>query len=109
VTLRAVVHLLLHLLVPAVIARTWYAEKFVKAWLIMLAAMLIDVDHLLADPIYDPGRCSIGFHPLHQYPLIAVYVLAAIWPKTRLLGIGLIVHLVLDGVDCLWMSHETSL
>jgi hypothetical protein len=106
-SVRALLHLVLHLLVPAAIARTWYAEMFRKAWLIMLGAMLIDVDHFLADPIYDPGRCSIGFHPLHQYPLIAVYVLAAAWPRTRLAGIGLLVHLALDGIDCLWMSYET--
>lgn len=104
---RALIHLLLHLLVPAAIARTWYAASFGKAWLIMMAAMLIDIDHLVADPIYDPGRCSVGFHPLHQYPLIAVYALLALWPKTRLIGIGLLVHLALDGVDCLWMSYET--
>ena len=37
--------------------------------------MLVDLDHLLADPIYDPERCSIGFHPLHSIPAIVVYAL----------------------------------
>jgi hypothetical protein len=106
VSLRALTHLVLHLLVPAAIAKTWFGDNFRRAWLIMVAAMFIDVDHLLADPVYDPDRCSIGFHPLHQYPLIAVYALAAWWPKTRLLGIGLLVHLALDGIDCLWMHYE---
>ena len=36
----------------------------------MMATMLVDLDHLFADPIYDPDRCSIGFHPLHQYPIM---------------------------------------
>ncbi|HSJ08257.1 MAG TPA: DUF6122 family protein, partial [Longimicrobiales bacterium] len=59
-----------------------------------------DVDHLLADPIYDPGRCSIGFHPLHTYPMIALYAVLAVVLRTRLVGVGLLIHMVLDGVDC---------
>ncbi len=31
----------------------------------MLATMAIDLDHLLADPVFDPDRFCIGFHPLH--------------------------------------------
>ena len=105
--IRAVIHLLLHAAVPGVVARLFYAKVFVRAWLIMLATMLVDLDHLLADPVYDPGRCSIGFHPLHQYPVMAIYVLLAIWPKTRLVGVGLIIHMLLDGTDCVWMQYET--
>lgn len=62
--------------------------------------MLIDIDHLLADPIYDPTRCSIGFHPLHTSVPIALYVLALAHPKTRLLAIGLCIHIALDSIDC---------
>ncbi len=72
----------------------------------MVATMIVDVDHLLADPVYDPGRCSIGFHPLHQYPAIAAYTVVAFWPRLRLLGLGLIIHMALDGVDCVWMQYE---
>ena len=46
---------------------------FRRAWGLLLLGWLIDIDHLLADPIYAPGRCSIGFHPLHTAPAIAVY------------------------------------
>ena len=95
-----------HFLVPAAVARLAYPKTFWRAWLIMMAAMLIDLDHLVADPVYDPGRCSIGFHPLHQYPVIPVYVLLALWPKTRLLGLGLLIHIFLDGIDCWWMFYE---
>ena len=28
----------------------------------MLTTMLIDLDHLLANPVFDPDRCSINFH-----------------------------------------------
>ena len=69
----------------------------------MLAGMLIDLDHLLADPVYDPNRCSVGFHPLHAYPLAIAYGLLAIFPKTRLIGLGLVVHIMLDLIDCGWM------
>ena len=105
--IRPIIHMLLHFAVPAAVAKLSYPKSFMKAWLIMMAAMLIDLDHLLADPIYDPGRCSIGFHPLHLYPMIPVYALLAIWPKTRLLGIGLLIHIFLDQVDCWWMLYES--
>ena len=66
----------------------------------MLAGLLIDLDHLLAIPIYDPLRCSIGFHPLHTVVPIIVYGLALIHPKTRVLGLGLCTHVALDSLDC---------
>jgi hypothetical protein len=40
----------------------------------MALTIIVDLDHLLADPIYDPNRCSIGFHPLHSYPAIVIYL-----------------------------------
>ena len=61
--------------------------------------MLVDLDHLLADPIYDPDRNSIGFHPLHTYSMIALYVLGLIPPKTRLIALGLVIHMALDAID----------
>lgn len=90
-------------MVPLVVALLFYRERWLRAWLVMLATMVVDLDHLVADPIYDPGRCSIGFHPLHSYPMIAVYALLTIPRKTRLVGLGLVIHMVLDGLDCLLM------
>ncbi len=46
--------------------------------------MLVDIDHLLATPVYDPNRCSIGFHPLHGFYPIALYVLLCFIPKCPL-------------------------
>jgi len=66
-----------------------------------MLTMLVDVDHLLASPIYDPGRCSIGFHPLHTILPIIIYAGLCLLPKTRWLGIGLMIHMSLDGIDCL--------
>ena len=66
----------------------------------MLSTMAVDVDHLIADPIYDPNRCGIGFHPLHTYPVITLYALLLIPSVTRLIGSGLVIHMALDGLDC---------
>jgi len=99
---RPILHIVLHFLVPGALARWVFAEKWKSAWGIMLLAMVIDIDHLAADPIYDPNRCGIGFHPLHSYAAIAVYALLAVPAKTRIAGIGLLVHMLLDGLDCLW-------
>lgn len=96
----SVFHIFLHFAVPAIVARVFFKEKWLKAWLIMVATMVVDLDHLLADPIYAPDRCSIGFHPLHSWPAIAAYAGLAAWPKTRLIGLGLLIHMALDGIDC---------
>ena len=65
-----------------------------------MSTMLVDLDHLLANPIYDPTRCSIGFHPLHTEIPIFIYLLLSFFPKTRLIGLGLLIHMALDSIDC---------
>ena len=59
-------------------------------------------------PIYDPNRCGIGFHPLHSYPAIAVYLVLLVSPVNwlRLVALGLVIHMFLDGTDCLWIRFE---
>lgn len=66
----------------------------------MMATMAVDLDHLLAVPVYDPNRCSIGYHPLHSYYAIGVYVILLFFPKTRIVGLGLVIHMILDYLDC---------
>jgi hypothetical protein len=100
---RPVIHLLLHVVVPAAVALIWYRERWWRAWLWMLAGWLIDLDHLLASPIYAPGRCSIGFHPLHTASATFAYALLCVPRRTRLLGVGLLIHISLDAIDCLMM------
>ncbi|MGK0441375.1 MAG: hypothetical protein ACJA0N_001173 [Pseudohongiellaceae bacterium] len=94
-------HIVLHGLVPLLVAFVFFRQQWQKAFLIMLATILVDIDHLLATPIYSPERCSIGFHPLHQYPAIIVYALIYAYKPLRLVSLGLIIHMVLDGLDCL--------
>ena len=104
IELLPVLHLVLHVAVPAVIAFAFYPERRRWAFLWMLAGWLIDVDHLLADPVYAPGRCSIGFHPLHTAPAILVYLLLLLPRRARPLGIGLLIHVLLDAIDCETMA-----
>ena len=99
-SLAAVLHLFLHVLVPGLVARIFFLPDWRRAWTIMLITMLVDADHLLASPIYDPDRCSIGFHPLHTLPVIAIYMGLTLLPRTRLIGLGLMLHMLLDFSDC---------
>ena len=101
--LRPILHLVLHAAVPAAVALIWYGDRWFRTWLWMMAGWLIDLDHLLADPIYSPGRCSIGFHPLHTWPAMLVYLGLLIPQRARLIGLGLVIHMALDGIDCVWM------
>lgn len=110
-------HIVLHFILPVLVALLFYRSRWRTAALIMIATMIVDLDHLLADPIYDPGRCSIGFHPLHTVPFIVIYALIFIIPLffgrksvdrklsfsahlLHLSGLGLLIHMALDWIDC---------
>ena len=95
-------HYFLHLLFPLVIAWIFFRKDALKTGIIFLLTMLVDVDHLLATPIYDPNRCSIGFHPLHSYVAIVIYVVLLLPAKTRIVAIGLLIHMFTDWLDCYW-------
>lgn len=101
--LQSTVHYGIHFGLPLVVAVLFFKNHWLKAYGIMLLGMLIDLDHLLAQPIFDPNRCSINFHPLHSYYTIAVYVLLLIPKKTRLIGLGLVIHILADVADCALM------
>ena len=94
------IHLALHGVVPLTVALAFYRPIWAKALGIMMLGMVIDLDHLLADRIYDPGRCSIGFHPLHTLVPMGLYFALFAHEKTRLLGLGLGIHVLLDMIDC---------
>jgi len=101
---QIILHYSLHLLFPGLIAWFFFRTQWKKTWLIMLATMLVDLDHLLATPIFEAGRCSIGFHPLHSYYAIAIYFIMAFFPKLRIAAIGLLFHMLTDFQDCLWSN-----
>ncbi|OBQ55931.1 hypothetical protein JJL45_06085 [Tamlana sp. s12] len=97
------IHYGCHFLLPLAVALIWYKPQWKMAYVIMICGMLIDLDHLLATPIFEPNRCSINFHPLHSYYAIVVYVLLLLPKKTRLIGLGLVIHIISDAVDCALM------
>ena len=100
-----IIHYFLHFFGPGFIAYFFFKNYWQKAWIIMIVTMLIDLDHLLANPIFDPNRCSISFHPLHTIPAIIFYIFLIIIPNkySRILGSGLILHMFVDLIDCLLM------
>lgn len=102
--LRTIVHMVLHITAPAVVARFSFTNRWKRAWLIMVATMIVDLDHLLSTPVFDPNRCSINFHPLHTWPAIAGFMLLAVIPRSRIVGVGLLIHMGLDWLDCVWMQ-----
>lgn len=103
--LQPLIHYTLHFLFPGLIAWVFFRKEWKRAWLIMIATMLVDLDHLLADPVFDPQRCSVGFHWLHSYPAIAIYAALAFFPKVRIIAVGLLFHMLTDYQDCLWMRY----
>lgn len=101
--LQPILHYGIHFVLPLGIAIVFFKHKWKLAYFIMLCTMLIDLDHLLATPIFNPERCSINFHPLHSYAAIIIYLILLIPNKTRILGLGLCIHILADWVDCLLM------
>ncbi len=112
---QSLLHLALHFILPLLLAVVFFRSLWQRVLLLQLSAMVIDIDHLLATPIYDPHRCSIGFHPLHSEFAIAVYVAILLGSLPHALGrrlfgrfrfavniiaIGLILHILLDLSDC---------
>jgi hypothetical protein len=74
----------------------------------MLATIFIDVDHIIANPIFDSNRCSIGFHPLHTIWAGIIYSIMLIIPswKLRAIAFGCLWHLTTDLIDCLLILNK---
>ncbi len=98
--LRFSIHYGIHFVVPIIIGLFLFKKNRFRVILILLSAILIDVDHFLANPLFDPNRCSINFHPLHSYWAIAIYFGLLFFQKTRLFGIALLIHIIADLTDC---------
>ncbi|MFI2742374.1 DUF6122 family protein [Zhouia sp. PK063] len=101
--LRFFIHYGIHFIGPVIIAALFYRNNFWKSLLILEAGILIDIDHLWANPIFDPNRCSINFHLFHQYYFIIFYIALLFYKPTRIFGIALLVHILADITDCLLM------
>ena len=103
--LQALVHYGLHFVFPGIIAFLFYRKNWFYVYMIFLSTMLIDLDHLVADPVFDPNRCSIGVHPLNSFLAMGLYLLLLFFKKTRILGIGLCLHILTDLIDCSFMNN----
>ena len=101
--MQFIVHYGLHFIVPVVIAYFFFGDRWKMISIILLLTMLVDLDHLLARPLFDPQRCSIGFHPLHSYYAMGVYCLMLGYKPTRVIALGLCLHMLTDTIDCFWM------
>jgi hypothetical protein len=103
--IQTLIHYSLHFLAPGIIAWVFFKSRWKIAWVLMLGTMLVDLDHLLANPMFDPNRCSIGFHPLHSFYAISFYFLLLFVPNfyVRALAIGLLFHMLTDFQDCFWI------
>ncbi|MEM9141662.1 MAG: DUF6122 family protein [Bacteroidota bacterium] len=105
--LRFFLHYGIHFVVPIGIGLLFFKKHRLQVVAILLAGILIDVDHLWADPIFDPNRCSINFHFSHTYWAIAVYILLLFFTKTRLWGLAALIHILADVTDCLFILGES--
>lgn len=104
--LRFIIHYGIHFIVPFLISYFFFKKTFFKTSAILLAAILIDLDHLLAEPVYDSLRCSIGFHLLHSYIAIIAYTLLFYWKKTRIIGLAALLHMLADITDCILLAFD---
>lgn len=103
--MQVFLHYFLHLGFPLSIAWFFYRNEWLKVYLLLLATMLVDVDHLWATPIFQADRCSIGFHIFHSYVAIGIYFVLLLFRKPfNIIGIGLLFHMLTDWIDCLLMN-----
>lgn len=105
--MQTFIHYFLHFGFPFFIAFLFFRKDWKKVYFILIATMLVDIDHLFADPIFESNRCSINFHFLHTYYAMAVYIVLLLFPKPlRIIGIGLLFHMITDLIDCLIMFSK---
>jgi len=99
--MQTLIHYFLHFGFPWVIAFLFFRKDWKKVYLILLATMLVDLDHLLATPIFQANRCSINYHFLHTYQAMLFYVVLLFLRRPfNIIGIGLLFHMLTDFIDC---------
>jgi hypothetical protein len=107
--MQTFIHYFLHFGFPLVIALGFFRKDWKRVYLILIATMLVDLDHIVANPIFQANRCSINFHPLHTYFAMVVYVILLFFRKPfNIIGIGLLCHMLTDLIDCLMMYSNCN-
>lgn len=107
--MQTFIHYFLHFGFPVLIAFFFFRKDWKKVAVILLATMLVDLDHLLASPIFDSNRCSFGFHILHSYYAIGFYIVLLFLKRPyNIIGLGLLLHILTDFIDCLFMYNTCN-
>ena len=100
--MQSFIHYFFHLVFPAFVALYFFKSDWKRVYFIFLLTMLVDLDHLLADPVFVANRCSVGYHYLHSIVAIFIYVLMLFSKSVlRIIAIGLLMHMGTDLLDCL--------
>lgn len=97
--LRFIIHYGLHFVAPILIAKLYDPRKWKDIYKIFLLSMLVDLDHLLSTPLFDPHRLSVGYHYFHSFAALGVYAFGLFFPRTRILSFALIFHMFTDVLD----------
>lgn len=99
--MQSLIHYFLHFGFPVFISYIFFRKNWKRVYLILIATMIVDLDHLLATPIFQSNRCSINLHVLHTYYAIVVYIIILFFRKPfNIIGIGLLFHMLTDFIDC---------
>ncbi|MDD9953391.1 MAG: DUF6122 family protein [Candidatus Woesearchaeota archaeon] len=94
-----VAHLIADVVLLAVIYRVKKPANFHwVAWQVF-GSNILDIDHFLADPFYDPSRCSL-VHPLHSWA-VPIYVVFSFYGRFKYFFWAALLHVILDALDCL--------
>ncbi len=108
--MQTFIHYFLHFGFPLIIALLFFRKDWKKVYLILIATMIVDLDHLLATPIFQANRCSINFHPLHTYYAMVIYLSLLFFRKPfYIIGIGLLLHMLTDCIDCMMIYSECKI
>ena len=94
-------HFVVDVLVAFGLDKSGFLRITTLDWFFIFGSNLIDLDHFWSRPIYKAGRNSFRTHFIHQSWLIVLTtaILMLFWRPLIFLGIGLILHFVLDFID----------
>lgn len=102
-------HYFLHFGFPFFISLIFFNKNWKRVYLILICTMLVDIDHLLSTPIFQANRCSFGLHILHSYYAIIFYTILLFFKKPyNVIAIGLLLHMLTDLIDCLFMYNNCN-
>lgn len=107
--MQFLIHYFLHFGFPLFIAYVFFKSQWLRIYLIFIATMLVDMDHFFAEPIFQTNRCSINFHPLHSYYAMIAYVALLFFRNPfNIIGLGLLLHMATDLIDCLMIYSDCN-